>query len=83
MEDDLQRFRAAWIAEVNEPQNILSSVTDHDNEDTNEHASEKSKDSKAEAVEAYINASNYERMENFHAAMTEYRRGLNYLLTSS
>jgi hypothetical protein len=80
MDDDLQRFRAAWIAEVNETQNILSSVTNHDNEDA-EHANDPSHDSQEEAVDAYINASNHERMGNFHAAMTEYRRGLNCLLT--
>ena len=71
MDDDLQRFREAWIAEVNQVQ-LLSS----DN-------GEGPQSEQSEAVNAYIAASNHERCGNFHAAMTEYRRGIKILLTPS
>lgn len=71
MDDDLELFRASWIAEVNENQMSLRSNV-HEQSSQND------------AVNAYINASTHEREGNYHAAMTEYRRGRTlYLLHCS
>jgi hypothetical protein len=67
MEDDLQRFRDAWIAQV-------SDHAPSEQPEQSEQSEQPEQPEQSEAVSAYIAASNHERCGNFHAAMTEYRR---------